>query len=53
MALINQNVADEDFSKNQKMFDFSYYAAESKYFNDLNKLDFRKMFLMLTSLFGR
>ena len=28
----------EDFSKNKEMFDFNNYSAESKYFNDSNKL---------------
>ena len=32
----------EDFSKDKEMFDFSNYAAKSKYYNDSNKLVLRK-----------
>ena len=32
-----------DFSKNKEMFDFSIYSANSKYFNDSNKLVVGKM----------
>ena len=28
----------EDFSKDKKMFDFSYYSRKSKFYDDLNKL---------------
>ena len=28
----------EDFSKDKKMFDFSYYSFKSKFYDDLNKL---------------
>ena len=28
----------EDFSKNTEMFGFSYYSANSKYYDDSNKL---------------
>ena len=28
----------EDFSKDKKMFDFSYYSLKSKFYDDLNKL---------------
>ena len=33
----------EDFSKDKEMFDFSNYGAESKYYDDWNKLFVAKM----------
>ena len=33
----------EDFNKNKEVFHFSNYSAESKYYDDSNKLVVRKM----------
>ena len=34
----------EDFSNNKEMFDFSNYLTKSKYYDDFNKLIFRKIY---------
>ena len=38
MYEITTKNVNKDFSKNQKMFDFSNYSTKSKYYDDSNKL---------------
>ena len=43
MYVIKTEDVYKDFSKDKEMFDFSNYSANSKYYNDLNKLVVCKM----------
>ena len=44
MYATNTEDVCEDFSNNKEMFDFSNYLTKSKYYDDLKKLIFRKIY---------